>query len=63
MRLEICKGLIENSIVGFYIITENRLTHVNPELAKIFGYDSVDEIIGKSVFEFTAEESRELGHW
>jgi two-component system cell cycle sensor histidine kinase/response regulator CckA len=60
MNIEIFRDLIENSIVGFYIFIDYIFVYVNPELVKIFGYDSKDEIIGKTVFDLTAEEYHEI---
>ncbi|WKZ69605.1 MAG: PAS domain S-box protein [Melioribacteraceae bacterium] len=38
--------LVEQSIIGVYIITDNVFTYVNPKLAEIFGYDQ-DEMTNK----------------
>ncbi len=60
MNIVIFRDLIENSIVGFYVFIDYTFVYVNPELVKIFGYDSKDEIIGKTVFDLTAEEYHEI---
>jgi len=40
------RGLVEQSIVGIYIIQGEKFTYVNPRTAQIAGLDSVDELIG-----------------
>jgi PAS domain S-box-containing protein len=40
------RDLAEKSIVGIYLIQDERFKYVNPILAQIFGY-TVDELIGK----------------
>ncbi|MBL8428429.1 MAG: CHASE domain-containing protein [Dechloromonas sp.] len=39
------RGLVEQSLAGVYIIQAGRFRYVNPWFARIFGYDSPDEII------------------
>ncbi len=39
-------NLVEQSIIGVYIITDNKFTYVNPRFASIFGFDQ-SEMIGK----------------
>lgn len=39
------RALVEQSLVGIYIIQDGRFRYVNPGLAAIFGYDSPGEII------------------
>ena len=44
--------LVEQSIIGVYIITEGKFTYVNPRFAQIFGYDTseiVDILTPKEV--------------
>ncbi len=44
------EALVENALVGIYIIDEDeRLVYVNERFAQIFGYTS-DELIGKSAY-------------
>ncbi len=38
-------GPVEQSVAGIYLIQEGSFTYVNPEFARIFGYDSPSEII------------------
>jgi PAS domain S-box-containing protein len=51
--------LVDQSLVGTYIIQQGKLTYVNPRLAQILGY-SQEELSGKSFMEVVAPESREL---
>ena len=39
------RGLVEQSLVGIYILRDGKFLYVNPKLAEIFGYDSPDEIV------------------
>ncbi len=55
------RGLVEQSLVGIYIITDGKFVHVNPKFADIFGYDSPKEVVfSKSVADLVAPESRDL---
>ncbi|HSH94021.1 MAG TPA: ATP-binding protein [Roseimicrobium sp.] len=49
--------LVEQSIVGIYIIQENRLVYVNPRLAEIVGRPW-EEVTGKDVLLIIAPEDR-----
>lgn len=40
------RDLVENSLVGVYVIQDGIFRYVNPKLAEIFGYES-DQLIGK----------------
>lgn len=40
------RGLVEQSLVGVYIIQNGRFAYVNPRFAEVFGYRSPDEIVG-----------------
>lgn len=52
------RSLVEQSLVGIYIIQGDRFVYVNPKLAEIFGY-SPDEIVSsKRVRDLTAPEDR-----
>jgi two-component system, cell cycle sensor histidine kinase and response regulator CckA len=53
------RTLVEQSIVGFYIIQDDRFTYVNPKLAEILGY-STAELTSRPVLEFIAAEDRPL---
>lgn len=39
------RALVEQSLAGVYVISENRLAYVNQRLAEIFGY-VIDELVG-----------------
>jgi PAS domain S-box-containing protein/putative nucleotidyltransferase with HDIG domain len=38
------RGLVEQSIVGIYIIQDGKFTYINPRCAEIIGHGSVDEL-------------------
>ncbi len=40
------RGLVEQSLVGVYIIQKGHFAYVNPRFAEVFGYRSPDEIVG-----------------
>jgi len=53
------RGLVEQSLVGIYILRDEQFLYVNPKLAEIFGYASPDEIVfGKQTLDLIAPESR-----
>ncbi len=55
------RNLVEQSLVGIYILRDGRFIYVNPKLAEIFGYSNPEEIVfGKSTLELIAPESRAL---
>ncbi len=55
------RSLVEQSLVGIYILRDGKFLYVNPKLAEIFGYSSPEEIVfGKSTHELIAPESRAL---
>ena len=49
--------MVENSIVGSYIMQEGKIVYANQFLADIFGYTR-EELIGMNPLEFTHEEDR-----
>ena len=54
------RQLIEDSLEGVWVIDENaNTTLVNPSMARIFGYE-VDEMKGRNLFDFTAQEDIEF---
>lgn len=54
------RSLVEESLVGVYIVVDGRFDYVNPRFAHIFGY-APDEIQGiKSIEDLTAPESLPL---
>jgi len=52
------RDLAEKSLVGVYVIQDNKLNYANPKLAEIFGYSYEDLFHSKTVLEFVAEEDR-----
>lgn len=54
------RQFIEDSLEGVWVIDENaNTTLVNPSMSKILGY-SVEELIGKNLFEFVPQEDIEI---
>lgn len=51
--------LVEQSIVGIYIIQDDRFVYVNPKMKEIFGY-SGDELTSAPVIDFMLEADRPL---
>src|SRR5438876_4369766 len=49
------RGLVEQSIVGCYIIQDNRYAYANPKMAEIFGYTQA-ELYEKTVQDLTWPE-------
>ena len=55
------RALVEQSLVGIYIIQDGVFRYVNPGLVKMFGYDSADEVVDLiPVHKFIKEEDRAL---
>jgi PAS domain S-box-containing protein len=52
------RGLVEQTIVGIYIIQDGKFAYVNPRYVEIFGYDSADELIGRDPLFLVAEKDR-----
>lgn len=53
------RGLVEQSLVGIYIIQDDRFVYVNPKFAAIFGY-AVEDIAGRmGPLDLTAQADRE----
>ncbi|HET6350607.1 MAG TPA: PAS domain S-box protein [Coriobacteriia bacterium] len=40
------EGLVEQSLAGIYIAQNGLVTYANPEFARIFGYESPDDVLG-----------------
>ena len=49
--------LVEQSIVGIYMIQGDRFTYVNPKMSEIFGC-SGEDLTNRPIYEFIAPESR-----
>ena len=52
------RGLVEQSIAGIFIIQDDKFAYVNPRFAEIFGYGSVDELIGRDSLSLVTEKDR-----
>jgi PAS domain S-box-containing protein len=52
--------LIEQSPVAIGILQDGVLVYVNPQFLKVFGYDSMHEVLGLPVEEFYSPEDRSL---
>ena len=53
------RSLIENSLVGVYILQDGKIVYVNPRLCEMSGY-SFDELIGLEITEFIYPEDLPL---
>ena len=54
------RGLVEQSLAGVYIIQAGRFRYVNPWFARIFGYETPDEIIDRiPVSDLVSPEDRQ----
>ncbi|MDZ7734726.1 MAG: PAS domain S-box protein [Gammaproteobacteria bacterium] len=54
------RTLVEQSLVGIYLIQDNYFRYVNPQFCEIFGYRE-NEILGKlTVEDLVAESDRKL---
>jgi PAS domain S-box-containing protein len=53
------RTLIEQSVVGFYVIQDDRYVYVNPKLTDILGF-SADEMASRPVLDFIAVEDRPM---
>jgi len=51
--------LVEQSLVGIYVIQNDRLVYVNPKMSEIMGY-TVQEMTSRPLLDFIAPESRDL---
>jgi len=51
------RRIIDHSLLGFYIIQNQILKFCNQRLAKIFGYEKSDELLGMHIRELIAPES------
>lgn len=61
MTTQMFQVLVEQTLAGVYIIQGASFRYVNPQFAKMFGYDSPDQIIDKvKITELIDPEDREL---
>lgn len=56
------RGLVEQSLVGTYIIQRDRFAYVNPKLAEIFGYTPDEIVRSKRVSDLVVPEDRPKVH-
>lgn len=53
------RAMVEQNIVGIYLIQRDVITYANPHLAEIFGYTQ-DEVVGRSPLDLVVDEDEEL---
>jgi len=53
------RSLIENAPMAIAISRDERLLYANPRYIKLFGYQSMDELVGRHCIELVAPQSRE----
>lgn len=53
------RPLVEQSIVGIYVIQDDRFAYVNPKMTQIFGY-TAEELTSRPILDFVRVEDREL---
>lgn len=54
------RSLVEQSLVGVYLIQNDRFVYVNPRMAEIFGYPAADILNKLTVSDLVAASDREL---
>ena len=52
------RGLVEQSLVGIYIVQDDRIVYANPKFAQIFGYEPAEIEAFPGMDELVAEEDR-----
>ena len=50
--------LVEQSIAGLYVIQDGAIVYVNPRCAEIFGYQNIEEILGRPIQDFVIPAER-----
>lgn len=53
------RSLVENALVGIYILQEESFAYVNPKYEEIFGYNK-GEMLGKNAWDVVLDDHREL---
>jgi len=53
------RSLVENALVGIYILQEDNYAYVNPKYEEIFGYNK-GELLGKNAWDVVMPEHREM---
>ncbi|NHC42770.1 EAL domain-containing protein [Bacillus sp. MM2020_1] len=51
------KGLVENSLIGVFMIQDKKLVYVNPWIAAILGLTQ-EELLGKNIMDYVKEDNR-----
>lgn len=51
--------LVEQSLVGIYVLNQGSIAYVNPRLAEMMGY-AAEELVGTPVLDIVAPEDREM---
>jgi diguanylate cyclase (GGDEF)-like protein/PAS domain S-box-containing protein len=54
------RGLVEQSLVGIYVIQDGRFQYVNPKLAEIIGYTPDEVLAFESVLDVVVEEDHPI---
>ncbi|MGQ9495373.1 MAG: ATP-binding protein [Thermoanaerobaculaceae bacterium] len=54
------RSLVENSLVGVYLVQGDRFLYCNPRMAEMFGYSQEEIMASKRVFDLIAPEDRAL---
>jgi PAS domain S-box-containing protein/putative nucleotidyltransferase with HDIG domain len=52
------RGMVEETITGFYVVRADRLVYVNPRFAQMVGWEA-EELIGRDPLDYLDEESRQ----
>lgn len=52
------RALVEQNVVGIYIIRDDEFTYVNPQFAEIFGYDR-DDLLGRAPRDLVADVDKD----
>lgn len=52
------EGILDRSPIGFLVHTKGIITYVNPTILRRGGFESPDEILGRSIWEFVRFEDR-----
>ena len=50
--------LVEQALVGVYVVQDDRLAYANPEMGRLFGYTTADMIALPSIYGLVAESDR-----
>ncbi len=52
-------SMVENSMIGFYIIQHNKFVYVNEAFAALLGYDTATVLTFDSLYDFVVEEDKQ----